>query len=222
MNNTNNGIVLFCPQCNVQIEASIIASSDCSFESTAHNPIDESDAPYNSDQYLVCQCRQCDQPFFLRRSYYGVPGEFETLTKETLLYPSESKLLPEELPNGIKSAYEQAARSFDVALYEPCALMSRKCLESVCKHLDAKGRNLSVKLTALRDSGHIDQRLLDWANHVRVIGNVAAHDDSPVTKEDARDVFDFTEAILIYAFSLTQRFQRLQARRSNSNGGGAK
>ena len=50
-----------------------------------------------------------------------------------------------------------------------------------------------------------------------LIGNEAAHDpDTKVTKRDARDVLDFTEAILIYVFSLTSRFEAFRARRSKS------
>ena len=56
---------------------------------------------------------------------------------------------------------------------------------------------------------------LDWAHQVRVIGNEAAHEvDAPDTKEDARDAFEFTEAILIYVFSLAKRFEALRERRA--------
>jgi len=93
--------------------------------------------------------------------------------------------------------------------------MSRKCLEAVCKILGAKGRDLNARLGELHEAGHIDSRLLDWAHQVRLIGNEAAHDiDVPVTKQDARDVLDFTEAIMIYVFSLTKRFESLKRRRT--------
>jgi hypothetical protein len=208
----------FCPQCNIFVEAKVIAEGSGGYGSNAVNPIDEVDAEYHGDQYFVCLCRRCEQPFLLRRSLYGIPGEFETIAEETVLYPSESKLHPEALPENVKSAYDQAARSLHASLFEPCVLMSRKCLEAVCKILNAKGSNLSKRLTKLQEAGHIDSRLLNWAHQVRLIGNEAAHDiDTLVTKEDARDVFDFTEAILIYVFSLTKRFESLQARRSEAD-----
>ena len=93
--------------------------------------------------------------------------------------------------------------------------MSRKCLEAVCKTLNANGRSLHARLANLHEAEHIDSRLLDWAHQVRVIGNEAAHEvDAPVTKEDARDAFEFTEAILIYVFSLAKRFEALRERRA--------
>jgi len=67
------------------------------------------------------------------------------------------------------------------------------------------------------NSGHIDSRLLNWAHEIRLVGNEAAHDiETSVDKSDARDVLDFTEAILIYTFSLTARFRAFQARRATS------
>lgn len=205
---------VFCPQCKILVEARVIAVGNGGFRNNAINPMDEVDAEYHGDSYSVCLCRRCNQPFLVRQSLYGAPGEFETITEEAVLYPSESKLLPEELPESVKTAYDQAARSLLVSLFEPCVLMSRKCLEAVCKNFDAKGRDLNARLVTLNEAGHIDSRLLEWTHQVRLIGNEAAHDiDVPVTKEDARDVFDFTEAILIYVFSLNKRFESLQKRR---------
>jgi hypothetical protein len=213
---------VFCPQCNILVEAKVIAEGHGGFRSNAVNPIDEVDTEYHGDHYSVCLCRRCNQPFLVRQSLYSVPGEFGTVTEEAVLYPSESKLLPEALPENVKTAYDQAARSLHVSLFEPCVLMSRKCLEAICKILNANGRDLSKRLAKLHEAGHIDSRLLNWAHQVRLIGNEAAHDiDAPITKEDARDVFDFTEAILIYVFSLTKRFESLheslQARRSKTD-----
>jgi len=208
---------LFCPQCNILVETRAIAEGRRGYQSKAINPIDVVDAEYHDDYYSVCLCRRCNQPFLVRQSLYGIPGEFETVTEETVLYPSESKLLAEGLPENIKTAYDQAARALHASLFEPCVLMSRKCLEAICKIFNAKGQNLNERLSMLHEAGHIDSRLLNWAHQIRLIGNEAAHDiDTVVTKEDARDVFDFTEAILIYVFSLTKRFESLKARRSKN------
>jgi hypothetical protein len=136
------------------------------------------------------------------------------VTNENILYPCEKKLSVDGVPNTIESAYDQAARSFSASLFEPCVLMCRKCLEAICKNLGTKGFDLNSKLQGLFDGGQIDSRLLHWAHEIRLIGNEAAHDpDTKVTKDDAQDVLDFTEAILIYMFSLTSRFEAFRARR---------
>ncbi|MFP4195005.1 MAG: DUF4145 domain-containing protein [Desulfobacterales bacterium] len=93
--------------------------------------------------------------------------------------------------------------------------MRDKCLEAVCKDFNAKGRDLSQRLTRLHETGYIDSRFLDWARQIRLIGNEAAHDiETIVTKNEERGVFDFTEAILIYVYSLTKRFESLKPRES--------
>jgi hypothetical protein len=208
----------FCPKCNVLVEVRVIAEGSGGFRSDAINSLDEIDAEYHGDIYFVCLCPRCSQPFLIRQSLYGIPGEFETITDESVLYQTESKLIQECLPKPIKTAYDQAARSLNASLFDPCVLMCRKCLEAVCKILGAQGRDLSKRLVSLSEAGHIDSRLLTWAHEIRLIGNEAAHKiEIPMTKEDARDIFDFTEAILIYIFSLTKRFESFKARRINSD-----
>ncbi|CAG0947290.1 hypothetical protein ANRL1_03917 [Anaerolineae bacterium] len=208
---------VFCPVCNMLVAAKVVAEGNGGFRSDAVNPLDEIDTEYHGEHYYVCLCGRCSQPFLIRQSLYGIPAEFESVTDEKILYPSEKKLPLDGVPNTIKSAYDQAARSFSASLFEPCVLMCRKCLEATCKNLRAKGRDLNSKLQSLFDGGHIDSRLLNWAHEIRLIGNEAAHDpDTKVSKRDARDVLDFTEAILIYIFSLTSRFEAFRVRRANS------
>ena len=208
---------VFCPICNILINAEVVAEGNGGFRNDAISPLDEIDTEYHGEHYYVCLCRRCSQPFLIRQSLYGVPAEFETVTDEKILYPIEKKLPFEGVPTTIKSAYDQAARSFSASLFEPCVLMCRKCLEATCKNFGANGRDLNSKLQSLSDAGQIDSRLLNWAHEIRLIGNEAAHDpDIKVTKRDARDVLDFTEAILIYVFSLTSRFEAFRSRRGGS------
>jgi hypothetical protein len=205
---------VFCTECNMLIAAKVIANGHGKFDSKAINPIDEVDSEYYGEHFITCLCGRCGQPFLIQQSLYGVPGEFETVTNETILYPIESKSVPENLPDVLRNAYDQAAKAFKASLFEPSVLMCRKCLEGMCSILNVEGRNLNAKLDNLSKQGHIDSRLSDWAHQIRLIGNEAAHDiNVPVTKLDAKDVLEFTEAILIYVFSLTKRFEAMKERR---------
>lgn len=207
---------VFCPGCNILIAAKVVAEGNGGFRSDAISP-DDIDTEYHGEHYYACLCGRCSQPFLIRESLFGIPAEFETVTDQKILYPSETKLPLDGIPSTIQSAYDQAARSFSASLFEPCVLMCRKCLEATCKVFGAKGRDLASKLQRLSDTGHIDSRLLNWAHEIRLIGNEAAHDpDITVGNRDARDILDLTEAILIYVFSLTSRFDAFRARRSES------
>lgn len=209
---------VFCPSCNIMVEAKVVAHGSGGYRTDAVSSFDGMDTEYHGEHYSVCTCARCSQPFLVQESYFGIPSEFETVTETRVLYPTESKLPLEGLPQSIQSTYDQAARAFTAALYEPCVLMCRKCLEATCSALGSSGYNLDAKLKSLFDTGQIDTRLLDWAHGIRLVGNEAAHNiTTNVTKTDARDVLDFTEAILIYVFSLTTRFEAFKARRQKPN-----
>ena len=211
---TEHSFDLFCPKCNILVSAQVIGEANAAFHSEAIGAADYEDAPYTSDHYSIAICGRCDQPFLVHQRLSGVPAEFETVIEQNLLYPSDSHLPLEHVPAPVSRAYEQATRSFSTGLYEPCTLMCRKTLDAAATSLGASGGSLNTKLKTLHESGQIDQRLLDWAHAVRLLGNEAAHDpDAEVSKEDARDVLDFTEAILIYVFILNRRLERLRARR---------
>ncbi len=208
---------IYCPQCNILVEAKVIAEGSGGFRSNAISPIDEIDTEYHGDHYFVCLCRRCSQPFLIRQSVFGIPGEFETISDETILYPDEVELKATGLPENVKIAYDQAVKSLRASLFDPCVIMSRKCLEAVCKNHNIKGNNLNDRLQNLEKAGYIDTKLLNWANQIRLTGNEAAHDiDSPMAKEDARDVLDFTEAILIYVYSLNARFEMWKQRKTKT------
>jgi endogenous inhibitor of DNA gyrase (YacG/DUF329 family) len=82
---------VFCPTCGTPVEAKVIAHGFGMCRSNAMSPIDDIDGEYNDDRYSVAICRQCSGPFLIRESVYGVPGEFETVTDEVVLYPVPEK-----------------------------------------------------------------------------------------------------------------------------------
>jgi hypothetical protein len=102
-------------------------------------------------------------------------------------------------------------------IYEPSVIMCRKCVEIICSTLGVHDGSLSRRLRELKVSERIEQRLYERAEQLRMVGNDAAHDvDIELSKEDARDSLDFTEAILLYAFTLDRKFEEFRARRQQA------
>ena len=98
--------------------------------------------------------------------------------------------------------------------------MCRKTLEALCVEHSIKERNLATALKKANESGLIDGRLAEWAEELRIAGNEAAHDvDKKMSGEDARDLLEFTEAILEYVFTFRDRFERFQRRRRERRDG---
>lgn len=208
---------VFCSHCNIQTEVRTVSECQANYRTAASNPLDEADALYNFDIYYVCLCRRCSSPFLIRESYTGVPAEFESKSSEEVLFPSASRLPLDGISPALKRTYEQALQCYGASLFEPCVLMCRRTLEAICHELGAGGRTLQAKLDTLAKGGLIDGRLREWAHGIRAVGNEAAHDFvADISNEDARDVLDFTEAILMYVFILRSRFDAFQARRRSS------
>jgi hypothetical protein len=167
---------VFCPTCNIQVQARATCSGWGAFSSNAGNPLDEIETEYHGDRYSIALCPQCNDPFLIKQSRYSVVGEFGTVTTKVVLYPTTSRLPADGIPEPVSRAYQQALRCFSTSSYEASALMCRRSLEALCKSFTASGKSLQAKLDALYAMEVIDKRLTQWAHGVRAIGNEAAHD----------------------------------------------
>ena len=207
-------IDLFCPECNIRITTKIVTKGVDTFSNSAATPPEGVDAEFFIYEYFVCVCKHCGQPFLIRRANFEVPGGYMDLTEDEVLYPPERSTQLDGVPPSLKKRYKEAVLSFKVASYESCAMMCRKCIETMCTTLGANGRNLNDKLNNLYEAKKIDSRLLEWAQEIRLVGNDGAHEDDIVTRRDARDTLDFTEYILTYVFILTSRLDKYRNRRA--------
>lgn len=205
---------VFCSTCNIMVEAKVIACGCGEYSSDAMDSFDNVDTPYQVNHYSVALCRRCNSPFLVKESLYGVPGEFESVTDETVLYPVAPGTNLDGLPDVVARSVTQAHRSYITSSYDACALMCRRALEALCQTLSSKGKDLAQRLANLKNNEHIDARLLDWAHEIRLVGNEAAHEvDKAVSKEDARDILEFTEALLMYVFTFNTKFRTFESRR---------
>jgi hypothetical protein len=209
-------IDVFCEHCNVQVAARVVATHVKSTPQDMSAFLAEpTDAPYNVFEYAIAVCGRCESVFLVESEFYEIPAEVSVPQGERVLYPTSRQVSTDGVPTSVARAYSTAARAFVVGLYEPCVIMCRKCIEALCRELGATKGNLKERLVALRDAGQIDQKLLAWADELRLIGNDAAHDlDIVIEQVDARDALDFVEAILLYVFSLSRRFEEFKNRRA--------
>ena len=210
---------MFCIECNTQVQTAVIAKGNGGFNENAVNSIHGADEEYYSDLFYVTICPRCNAPFLLKERRYGVLGEFETVTSKSVLYPKVTNLDLEGFPDAMRKAYEQALRCYSSSSFDACALMCRRCLEVLANSFGVEKGTLESKLKTLADQQIIEARLVQWAHGIRIVGNEAAHDsDTELTKQDARDALDFTEAILTYVFVLNTRFESFQSRRKQRGG----
>jgi hypothetical protein len=155
--------------------------------------------------YEFWKCPNCQKPFVT---------DNDEVWGRSVLYPTPSGGINPMLPQQIKAAYSEARSCYKSKAYTATAIMCRKTLEGICAEHGVTGNNLVKNLKELKDKGIIENRLYEWADALRISGNEAAHDvNVTISQEDARDVLEFTNALLEYIFTFRDRFEKFKQRR---------
>jgi hypothetical protein len=124
------------------------------------------------------------------------------------------------IPQALRSELGEARECFEARIYTATVVMVRRALEGFCIDQGAKQRvPLQRQLAELSEAGRIDQRLLEWANGLRVLGNTAAHfTGTRVASVDAKDALDLAEAVFDYVYVFTAKFDEFKQRLESSGG----
>jgi hypothetical protein len=160
--------------------------------------------------WLIQECINC-KGFLLKewRSYESDYDDYPFYDYK-ILYPA-TKTASDSLPSAVKKVFEKALNVKD----EPnsFALLAGQTLESACRYEKAQGKNLAQKLDYLVQKDRIPKTLADMAKPVRLLRNLAAHDDEDeVTEEDVPIILEFLEAILEYLYVAPAKIKAVEAR----------
>lgn len=112
--------------------------------------------------------------------------------------------IPDLIPPDIARVYLQAERNFPIIGNEEAAgTMYRKALDVGFKKIDPSLTGmLGPKIKALAKAGLLTEDIAIWSDHVRDIGNDAAHEEEPITRDELTALRNFCEMVLRYLFSL--------------------
>ena len=213
-------IDLFCPNCLVHVEARVVGEHSYSEVIVQALSGDPCDSQYNVFVYQLASCKRCNRPLLTRQTFQEIPGEFVSPTSDvTCVYPEDVSSRFVSVPDEIARMYREAWRAYNVQLHDASMVLCAKCVEALCiENGELKG-SLAVRLERLQDRGIIDHAIAVWADEVRLARNIAAHHDRKerITKEDARDMLEFTRAILLYVFELQHRLQAFRERRKKTS-----
>lgn len=95
--------------------------------------------------------------------------------------------------------------------------MCGRVLESICAEHGTKNKLLMGGLKELLDKQVIDKRIYEWGQALREHRNIGAHaTKANISKEDARDLLDFANAICDYIFVLSKKFEGFMGRKEKS------
>lgn len=191
-------MIVDCKTCEARIDAEVLNSFDY------YDP--EQGPP---GRYSFLRCRSCDSPFLVLQENYGEWDEPYSL------YPPQDTRVNPGLPLPIRNSYGEALTCLKAKAFTASAVMCRKTLEGVCVEHGVSSRNLYESLKVMKEQGIIETRLFEWADTLRITGNEAAHDvNVTISKEDAHDIVEFTNALLEYVFTFRDRFEQFKKRRA--------
>lgn len=167
---------------------------------------------------LVCpRCRKPSGAAFLENPHFQPhPANWELIPQmagdvtdhgwELFSYWPEvpKPQIPENIPPDVERIYLQAERNFPIEGNEEAAgTMYRKALDIGLKRIDsALSGTLAARIKKLSDCGKVTPEIATWSDCIRDIGNDAAHEDEPITRQELDDLRNFSDAVLRYLFSL--------------------
>lgn len=193
-----------CPICKI----TIVIEANSKGEYHHDNPHD----PMDGFLYNVIQCPECFKPILTQRSRIFELGAFD-FGKAIRLFPNSEFHINSEIPEVLGNALRECIVCYEAGGYTATAVMSRRAIEGFCELKSVKEKSLDKSLVKLKDSGIINQELFEWANALRLTGNKAAHDiKSTFSATDAKDILDFTIAILDFTYSYKDKFDKFISR----------
>lgn len=197
---------IHCSECGVLIRTE--EKTSFIFESTDYEC---------SEKYLIAQCPSCFSVLFGRKTF-TLDDSAQTFVWKTVaerLWPDPLLSdVPSEIPAKARQDIIEAKKCFSYEIYSAAAVLCGKALERLVKE-KAGNHTIARGLQELKTNQIIDQRLFDWGDALRKERNIGAHaSDEEITKDDARDIIDFTIAIFDYVYRLSTKYESYMARKN--------
>jgi len=111
----------------------------------------------------------------------------------------------------VHSLYNEARRSLSVNSFTASVLCCRKLLMNTSVSKGAsEGESFVYYIDFLLRNNYITPDIKDCIDHIRELGNQAAHEIKLMTRQDAELLIRFTEHLLRHIFELPGRIKNLQ------------
>lgn len=122
---------------------------------------------------------------------------------------------PSDMPPSIAASLEEAVKCHAARCYKAAALMVRRVLEELCEDRGAAGDNLKVRIMSLGKTVIVPPQLLEAADHLRLLGNDAAHIQAKayqeVGEQEARIAIGLAKELLKAVYQYKGLLAELQA-----------
>lgn len=139
----------------------------------------------SSDKNSIYICHNCKRP-----NIFDLNGD--AIIKP--LYGKEIK----NLPDNIKSVYEEARKCMQVGAYTGATMLLRKILMNISVEEGAEeGGSFKSYVEYLYNNGIVHKKQKDLIDKVKNIGNKANHEIEPISEVNAEYIFKLVEHLLL-------------------------
>jgi hypothetical protein len=203
-------MIIECPYCEAKVDGKIIGE---------HVSYSEDDPfPFKA---VLLECPACKESLLGYKELIQVGFEQEEwVTGDNRLWPQPKNSNRWLLPEIVGDSLEEADKCYNARAYSACVVMCGRSLEGLCQHFETKSKTIAGGIKELLERKIIDDRLFQWGEALRQQRNLGAHaSGEKITKEDARDILDFANAINEYVFVLSKKFDEFLKRQERKSEG---
>jgi len=142
--------------------------------------------------------------------------QYETYGDWVTVWPLVTKKVSEDIPEPIRSAFNEALLCLAVKAYGGSLMMCRTAVIRLQRHQGVSS------LSQLRDKGMISEMLYQQADEVRLWANVIGHEDfdsAAVTPELCEELVAYVESLLDAVYVQPARLARHREQRKQATSG---
>ena len=151
-------------------------------------------------------CPYCTRPTFAAGSIDPTTQEF---TAKIKVPGSLFGTKVTNLPPDVETVYDEARKCMSFDGHSAAVLLCRKLLMHVAVERNAQPNLRFIEYIGyLVDNGYVAPTNRGWVDQIRNIGNEAAHEITPVAREDAENLIEFSEMVLKTIYEYPARANR--------------
>ncbi len=195
-----NAILTECRACEVIVAAEVLAQYSAVLDPRAGA----------TERFSFARCPKCDSPLLTREQFYGNEDGKEVWSEPYRLYPAKDELVGPRIPRTVRNSFAEAVNCFNAQAYSAAAMMCRRTLEAACAESEIEGSSLRDCLQQMCGRGIVDGRVIDWLDALAPLAEKPSGE--PVSRETAREVVEFTDALLSYLYTFQDRLEEFRQR----------
>jgi hypothetical protein len=158
------------------------------------------------------QCQACHE-FVYRQVDINQPDETLAQWPPKGLRPAHPAV-----PAPIAADWLEAHLCLTIRAFRGAAAMARRAVQGVAVEQGAKDAPLHTQLKELKATATLHPTMVEWADHIRLLGNVGAHPGSDgletVSEDEAREVVRFLDELLRWLYELPAETAAARAART--------